>query len=451
MDRFFDMIKVMSRIKQLALPLIIVIALIVRLLPNLISPIKTFGYDYGFYLFELRTWQWQGWSSIIGTAWPGYGNLLFGIAHTLHLPSEPFLIISQLLLSIGIVVACYYFWYKENSTAASLAAVLCIISLAQTQLHLMFLWKNLFALIFFVLTLKLIREKRYLLAFAPIALTVISHRTSTIILFIILSCYGLYELIRNRSYKSLGILIILSAATTTRLYPKLHEQWTWFFAQQNSTLTEGALVYLPTYILSGLPLIVISIIGIIHYKNKPKIILLYITGTISLLWIVCGLPFFNRIVPYFDIALILIAAYFIAALATTTSRKIIVGGILVWMILINAIFTIDQSPLITQQEIEEIKSMPPHNPETLVLALSAEDAPWLLGYVPGLRVAAPGLFENKHSYEEWQHFWLQNDEKIFLTRYSRPLILYQRSRKPSAEILVCAPEISPNVLSYECK
>ncbi len=425
---------------------------IIRLIPNLVSPIKTFGYDYGFYLFSINHAKWLGWSAFLKSAWTGYGSQLFPIAHSLHIPSESFLFATQLAFSVGTTWAIYYFWKNENHKAGAWAMLICFLSIAQSQLYLMFLWKNLFAFVFFVLAIKFICEHKHKPAILFALLTIMLHRTTGLILILSLAAYAIWLLIEKRYHKIVALSVVAITFTALWSLPLLNKFVLQQFGNSNRDVFNGIFLTFPEYALYSLPLLIIGIAGFIIYPNKRKNLFLHIVAAISITAIILNLPFHNRLWPYFDIALIPYAGYFLAKFPFTTTRKIFAYGLVIMMVFENLSFTLSQHPLITPAEIQEIKEFRTDNPETLVLALSANDAPWLLGFLNKARIAAPGLFENRHTSSEWNDFWSGTaQQKIFFTRYPRPLVLYQKSVQPGQDILECSNQISINFLQYECK
>jgi hypothetical protein len=315
-------------------------------------------------------------------------------------------------------------------------------------MHLMFLWKNMLGIIFLILTLKMVRESKYRLAVLFLLLTAVSHRTSAIILALTLVAYTLYHLISKKKWKYLLLILSVLLGTAYQLKNSLLNSWRQWFANGNEFVQNGIFLEAPQYILLSVPLIAFGIGGILIDENRPRNAIITILASISLVWIALGMPFHNRFWPYFDIALILYGGYFLSRFAIP---KIISYGLIGLMAAISLYFIFSHSPLITSEEITEIKSLQTGNPETLVIALDAYDAPWLLAYLSEARVAAPGLFENMHTADEWAQFWKGHQQKIFFTRYPQPLVLYIRSQSPASEVLECAPKLSANFLAYQCK
>ncbi len=435
--------------KAYPLLLVVVAGILVRLSPNLIAPVKTFGYDYGFYLFNLNHSQWPGFLQWITSGWSGYGNILFPVVHGLQIPSEQFLFVSQLVAALFGAVACFYFWGKENRTSGVASGLLFIFSIAQTQMHQLFLWKNLVAMVFVILALKFLKEQKYWWVAGMSLITLLTHRTSAIVLLTILAIYSVYELIIRKSYKALSVVLAALGAVVLFSWPFLQHQ-IGLFNLGNIDVVEGIFLTKPEYLIYSWPLIVIGIVGAYLYSTKKEVPSLYILLGLTLVWILFRFPFHNRVLPYFDLGLILFGGDLLSRFADTSNKKVLAGAALAFMLFENIFFTRAQTPLITSEEIAEIQHVNISNPETVVIALSANDAPWLLGYLPNLRIAAPGLFENRHTVKEWAEFWDGKEQKIFFTRYPRPLVLYTRSQGPVDEVKQCAPELSANFRNFEC-
>ncbi len=401
-------------------------------------------------MYNLSHSQFESIKNLLASAWGGYGNPIFPLVHYFHIPSEAFLLLTQLLLAVFIGLSCYLFFSKDNRIAGLWALVLYALSVAQTEVYLMFLWKNLLGLFFLLLTFKFLKEKRYILFSLAGLATALSHRSTTIIMLICLGIYFAYTLLKKQHYKTLIPVLLVASGALILVFPAIKNFWITFTNNPNTGVYEGIFLANDNYLLLSLPLVILAAFGSYRYIKNKQHSILNIFAAMSLIWIIFQLPFHNRIVPYLDIALVLYAAYFLASLKKTLANKILIFLFIFLMALESASFITKQLPLISREEINEIKNFMAPRSETLVIALDAADAPWLLGYLQGVRVAAPGLFENRDNYQEWLNFWQGKEQKIFFTRYPKPLVLYQRSFRVLPEVQACSPPISKNFFLYQC-
>ena len=76
----------------------------------------------------------------------------------------------------------------------------------------------------------------------------------------------------------------------------------------------------------------------------------------------------------------------------------------------------------TYASVQALKDIPP---DTLILALEPETAPWIRGLLPEHRVAGPGVFDSPWNYEEWEIFLLGSakDRKTVLKTVRGTILL----------------------------
>jgi hypothetical protein len=157
---------------------------------------------------------------------------------------------------------------------------------------------------------------------------------------------------------------------------------------------------------------------------------------------------------YFDLSLIIFSAYFLSYSLSSRGedgerskiRKyfklalIIVLGFLAFRL---GNFSLQKLPFIYRNEINELQNF--HSPTGFILAVSANDAPWLLAFTHGYRLGAPGLLEDPHTYPDWQNFWQGQNQRHFIASYPRPLYIYQRDwQLPKFNLSNCLKPLSPN-------
>jgi len=203
------------------------------------------------------------------------------------------------------------------------------------------------------------------------------------------------------------------------------------------------------------PFLLLALPGLYLYIKKRDNPLLLIFTAILVLWIIFKFPFYRRMLLYLDICLIAFSAYFLSWV--DYSRKFMKAALVVIIAVLmirSADYALNQPPLISPQEVNEIKGFRPTDGNGFILAVSANDAPWLLAYAPtGQRLGAPGLLEDPHTYPQWIDFWNNQNQRTFLSYYPRPLYFYQRSwRLHPGGIAGCLKQMSDNFfeLDYHC-
>ncbi len=131
--------------------------------------------------------------------------------------------------------------------------------------------------------------------------------------------------------------------------------------------------------------------------------------------------------------------------------KAALGIVLVFLAFRSFQFVMAKYPYISATEIAEIKTFNP--PPGFILAISADDAPWLDAYAQNQRLGAPGLLEDPHTYQEWLSFWQGQNQRQFIAHYPRPLYFYQRSwHLPNLDVGKCLMPLTQNFsqVNFEC-
>jgi len=423
--------------------------IIVRLLPVFKQPLYTYGYDYGFYLNALNHPPPANWGSFFGGISGNYFNPLFFLFHLLKLPPATALNLSYFVIAVLVGIA-FYFLLDKNPIAGTAAMVLAAVSAAESQAYAMFLWKNMLGLVWLLLAIKFIQEKKWKWLVLTGVLLFLTHRTTLIILLISLSAYLVYELAARKYYKWLGLCL----AVFVIAFPFLKDFYHNFLGNPNTDVVAGILLDLPTFFKSTWPTMILAAAGLVFYlKSKEHRFAVFFLG-VNLMWVALKLPFYNRIILYLDVALVFFAAYFLGSLAVPAAKKYswrLAAAVPLCLAIIFGInYNLQLQPLISLDEIKEIREFTGSLPYGFVLAVDSSDAPWLLAFSSNVRLGAPGLFENFHTYEEWQTFWDGSGQKQFLSVYPKPLYLYQRSASIEGDGKSCLDQASRYFYRFVC-
>lgn len=422
-----------------------------RLLFSLFSPINTYGYDYGFYRYAVIHAASISWSSFLSGTFGGYNNPLFFVFHVLHIPVDAGLMGSIFLAAILLGVAIFFHLKKYSLTGATLGVLITAVSIAQSEAYSMFLWKTVLALPLFVWALTALRDKQYKTLAIATALLLIIHRTSALVFIITAASYLLWTAMAKKNWRQTAIVCGGFAILAVCLYHPLTVVW--YNIAHNPSVQEGIFLFGENLWLIVLPTVMVSALGLyLAYKHKvqtPAVALFFI----SLLWIIFKLPFYHRIILYLDISTVLLSAYSLSVLWRTYGPKIKLAYPATIIVILflgyrGTMFVVHKAPLINPKDLEEIQNFHPTGPAPFVAATSSSDAPWLLGYLSGARLAAPGLFEDRHTEAQWNEFWSGSNQQPFLSTFPRPLYLYTRSFPIDSP---CLKPISPNFSQYTCE
>jgi len=432
--------------------------IIIRILPILKSPLSTYGYDFGFYSYAAGHAGAFHFIDLFNNAiWGGYNNPIFLIGSWLHIPSA--LLVSEFYFLAGIALGvAVYFWMKlKNPTAGIFACLLLAASFVQTSGYLMYLWKNIVALPVLVLGFKFLEEKKYWQLAVCAAAILLLHRTTAIVFILTVGIYFIASLIRQKKFRLLASLFFAALILGTAGFYFLHLKSLvlGLIYNNNYYVTTGLFMESANFWQIWWPFLLLALPGLYLYLKKRQHPILPIFTAVLLIWIGFKFPFYRRMLLYLDLCLIVYAAYFLSLV--DYSRKFMKAalGIIITVLLIrSADYALSQTPLISTQNISEIEKFHPAAGPGFILAVSANDAPWLLAYAdPAQRLGAPGLLEDPHTYQQWTAFWQGQDQRQFLSYYPRPLYFYQRSyRLPPFGVTQCLTPLTQNFsqLDYTC-
>jgi len=424
--------------------------------------LSSFGYDFGFYLSAAENAKKISLDSLTTVLWGGFNNPLFYLGNFLHLP--PAVMVNEFYLFFSVLLAFSFYWILKpiNRLSAILAVFLLACSQIQTEGYTMFLWKNIAALPFLILSFKFLMEKKYWPLALSSLLILLTHRTTAILYLITVAVYFGFIQIKAKKAKLLGIEALLGILALILGFKFLHLKSILLNLIQNNNyyVRTGLFMENQNIFFLWLPMLILAIAGLIIYiKYKQNPLLIIFTG-ICLLWLIFKLPFYRRVLMYLDLSIIFFAAYFLGII-NYKDKKLKIALIIILIILAyrSVNFTLAKQPLISKQEIAEIQNyksfaLPKKQGEGdgFVLAISADDAPWLLAYAKNVRLGAPGLLEDPHTYQQWLDFWQNKNQVEFISKYPRPLFFYQRSSRLYGGIDKCFVQISDNFFQYnfEC-
>jgi hypothetical protein len=364
--------------KQGSLPWLLgalILVMLIRVLPVLKSPLSTYGYDYGFYLYAIEHAKTFDIHSFTSAIFGGYNSPLFSLSNLLHIPVNISLNEFYFLSFIISALVCFYFFYPKNAKAGIITTVLCACSLSQSESYNLFLWKSAIAFPLLILALKFLKDRKFWPCLFFSALLLITHRTTALVYIATLVIYLLIKAFKQQKLKKLALLLGATILILPLiLWPQIHKIFNFIFAGQNSLVEQGVFFQGYNFWLMLLPAAILGLAGFVLSIKRKENLLLIIFTSISFLWIIFTLPFYHRLAIYFDLGCLLLGAYFFAEIKIQTLWKnILTSVVIIGLLIVNIIFIINKNPLITPQEVEEIKTF--NTAPGYVLAISAIDAP----------------------------------------------------------------------------
>ena len=431
---------------------VVVLAFLWRLLPIFRGPWFAWSYDFGFYLYQVRHLSAAPLLTYLAGLSGNYSSPLFLLYKLVPIGPENFLLILSLACEAALVFS-FVRYFKNQPKLGLVAALLAIFSVVQTETSLLVLIKTLIALPIMVLGLAFIKENRWRKVGVIFILLLVLHRTTAIFFTLTFIMYGLFVQIKLRQWRWLLAeiaLVIIGGWFLWNAFP-VADFITKIFSEYNPYVRGGIFLANHNWLVWLWPIWLLGLGGIIFYIKHRQHPLPVILALTTAAWIILKLPFYNRALIYLDLALIIFAAYFLNQL---NLKKHWHKAVLVISLLVLAgysfYFLKQERPLISQTEVNEIKNFSTPLPGQFVLTTSANDATWLLGFLKDSRLGAPGLYEDRSTYQEWNNFWNGVNQTQFLWRYPRPLYIYQRDYYVPGPINDCFLPLSPHFFQYVC-
>ncbi|MES2134870.1 MAG: hypothetical protein V4449_01340 [Patescibacteria group bacterium] len=403
-------------------------SLLLHALPFLLFGRHPLGYDTGFY----RRYLIEPFTSFPNTPVPGLGDdalivrILLDLLRFLHLPTD-FILYGTYFAFWAILPALLFLFLKPylHTWGAFVAGMLLIGSSIAYSGYWYFLLKNALALDFMLLAFIAI-ERKWLLAWLALDIAlVLTHKTTAIIYILTLIVLFVFSHGRRKEY---GIHIALAGLLFALVNaPTVHEL----------TVIVPSAVFLDwrTYTIFSFPLILAILLGRGAFRHSivPKTLIAF--ASVSFLFVLLRLPFYERIFLFSDIALVALSAYGIRHLCSSLrsswgTRNVLLP--LMGLSLIVGLFfgnlwnqITTTLPLMPDAQIVRIEEIGKIVPVEATILTTSNEAPWFEGWTTA-HIAAPGMLNDTHNLETWTHLWAgtSTEEKIaFLYDFQKPLYI----------------------------
>lgn len=297
--------------------------------------------------------------------------------------------------------------------------LLAIIFIKKIEQHNKVIWKVLFVLSAFLIS--------------------IMHKPTFVIFLLSYLIYSLVRPISAKKYNkkillkniSLFFIILVLAAlpnltSLVTTYSNILSQPEQGFLQLGEKTYQDILF--SDYLLSSLIYVPFSILGLFLFIRKREFNLLFILPIVLSIIVYLHLSSFGGFMVLLDLFMMILASF--GFMHLIKERKS-VGLTIIIILLISAAFMSfnivkKEFPLIASNELVAIDYL--HNTESGASILTSSFyAPWLLGY-SDRKVIAPGLYgENKHIEDEWQTFWDAKSSlelQHFMDEYPKPIYIF---------------------------
>lgn len=382
-----------------------------------------FGYDTGIY------------RHIINGYWEKRGQNLvpFGFARItnffrwLGIPTDFILIGGYMLAAVLLGVAVYLVLKKNSNRRAGLIGVFLVAtSLTQIEFYHWFYFRNLLAAGLVLLAIAYC--DRPWLSGVLLGLVGIIHPISLVPIV----CVLVVRMVRNKLFTVTvlqtlivaGVITLIGNWSEWLLYLKPFWQYRGLTSKAITTSPEfsGQFISWQQWLRWSWPYVSIAIPGI--WLARRTLALLWGLGLLAIVGVAVQVLFYRRLVVWLDLAAIIGAAIFVEYVWQRWRLAWIVAGLCgVGMIVYASMGLVRYAPAMSQLDwlvMQQLNSLPP---QSLVMTITSQYAPWLYGYT-NQRIIAPGMLdENVWNQAQWKVFWntreLSERAKL-LTYYPEP-------------------------------
>jgi len=436
----------------------LVIVLVTRIIP-FIGAEAPLGYDTGIYkktienfseaLPNLPQFSEGAWGG--GESWGLYlsTNLLSLVGFSGNQILYGYYILLNLLLGLSIYVLVRRFF---NANAAILSLFIFALSLTQFETYWMLYYKNIAALFLMLMAFYLLAQKSWLVI--PVAGFLGGLHQPTFLIFgLAMFFHFIFNPIRwrissngagkEKRYHLISGVGILAVAFSLYIHnpqaifqfisPDLQELVKTFGPGAGA----GTFIDFNFYrqiITFYLPF---AILGLIYLIKRGQFNYLFFYFIFNFAIVYFGLIFYNRFIVHLDVIVIILAgisaSYILARFLPTWTGKAAICILLIGAVYILGTVVLNKKPLISQEELAEIKSLSNlAKKDEYVMATDSYYSPWIYGYSER-KTIAPGLFEhNKWNKEKWAAFWFSPDlglRHFLLDEYEKPIYLFVGDRQ----------------------
>jgi hypothetical protein len=425
---------------------IILFAFFIRLLPLTRSSIPL-GYDPGFYKYTMGLYA-NALPQIPEAAlavWikEMYPQGLFVLSDAMHVVAgtNATQIISYLFPFLGALLVFPVFVVTRNlfgQRAGIIASILYAVSYTQYTTFTMFYFKNVLGLMFLLMAIYALENKKYgLMAFMFAALGIF-HRPEFLLFALVLVPYFILHRKREIVFAVLGAMVLIIPFWLPRWEINLQVLTSMLGTaatniQTGAGLDGGTFFGLDTYTAMSLAYLPFALMGAIYLairKNWNSVLLYFVINSIIVIF---QIFFFKRLIISLDIVVVILAASGIdyTLLHRNGAWRVVCTGALILLLASTAIPTVslanDVKPLVTGPQLEAVAWIRENAEDDAYVLATSYDAPWVLGW-SDRRVIAPGLFEwNVYNKDEWLGFFSTKSPeaaKEFLNAYDGPIYIY---------------------------
>ncbi|MCK5416052.1 glycosyltransferase family 39 protein [Candidatus Parcubacteria bacterium] len=410
----------------------IVFFLITRFLPFAINGSHPLGYDTGFYNYtlsqarsEVELSDYFSLSKILHPAGvESIGQQLINKTLIL-LGFDNWSILYGFYILMGLMIGYFIYLFAKkyfDKFSAWIAVLLYSVSFVQFLAYSEMFWKSAVGLVLMLFIFYLLEQKKpkYFLFIIPCVLFLaITHKTSAIILLIVVTLF----LLLDKTFKLKHKLIILTSIFLTSgilfglnqgVFIDLGKQvFSGFKGQYDLfSLREGLFIngnQFLNFSFFYLPFALLTIGDLIWKKSRITTILLL--TLVSSIFVIFELVFYKRIFIYLDISLIILASYSLARLFNIICQKtslkfsiFLFSSSLVVLTAWEILQITKQPPALSENDMKSIQAIKDVEPDLKIFTYNSYYTPWLYGF-SGHKIIAPGWGDGNWNLDTWKVFW----------------------------------------------
>ncbi len=382
------------------------------------------GYDPGLYrmmfseyIANLPHVDFQNLGFRNKSAYPPFLWLFWNILHIIWFSVD--FLLSYGIWFFSLITSIYLYLFAKQAywkNVAIIAMIIFFISIVQYHSFWLNYYKQIIGIIFMLSAFYTLENKKYLISF-PLIISIFTIHRPTWVYF--LATYLLYKLISfiiSKDKRNMFDLVVIFSSGIIALFmylPFLHTLllehikpltqtilWEWasgtFFSKEN-------------FWNYNMVIIIASLFWFYLKLKRREFDLLTIGYITGMIWVWFRLFFFSRMFIFFDIFIILMAAFAFGSLYKK-NIKIFTGCFIIFFLLQSSLYLtyihVKWEALVSEKELDFIKELPTIvEKDAIIMVWSSHYSPWIAGYVTA-ETLAPWLFHlNVWNKKDWEIWW----------------------------------------------
>lgn len=403
-----------------------------------------FGYDTGIYRHIIAGY----WKNSDSTLPPlGFARLSNGL-HWLGFSTDAILLGGYVAGSLVLAVAVFVILNQQVNRRAGLIGVfLLTISITQIEFYHWFYFRNLWAAGLGLLVMAFgLRQSWW--SGVWLGLIGIIHPVSTIPIGLALFFWLVFGVKNYRlAFKIFSIAALISFGCNWGEWLRYLEPLFLYRGLASAAATtspefNGQFITVVTWLHWSWPYLILALPG--AWLARKRLTPLWVLAAVAICGIALQVLFFRRLIVWLDLAALVGAAVYLEKMWLKQGRR----GLIIFAALVGIFLSgraiVKYQPAMSSVDWLSLLQLNQLPPNSLVLTVSSQYAPWLYGYT-NQRIIAPGMLdENKWNQAQWTTFWFtknQTERANLLTQYQVPSLYIFLAQSQSAFGVVFSNDI----------